>query len=66
MDPVIDEEVERACRNIAAVIVSMLTAYTFGMWAKTGDLDAGFLIGTVASWGVLVYGWAEARRNRLA
>lgn len=61
-----DEGVEQVCHNVAAVIVSMLSAYTFGMWAKTGALEVQFLVATVAAWGVLVYGWVEARRNRLA
>lgn len=61
-----NEDTERACHNVAAVIVSMLTAYTFGMWAKTGDMDPRHLAAVILTAAVLIYGFVDARRKHSA
>lgn len=52
-----DERLETLCLNLASVLASGFTAYTFGTWAQTGSVDVVLVVASVLIWVVLATGW---------
>lgn len=52
----VDPAVERACRHVAAVLVSGLVAFTLGMWILRGTLLPDFAVASLAAVAVLALG----------